>query len=342
MAGKIVSLRENMDRLELQDTRLHAALRSFAGAITSIERHIFRLYRDKLECAPPSLELERRQLLRDPEKETFESVSRRIESELSAAAGLIRTRLAGAVELTEVVMLLAGATHTIESGTQARERSLQEVNRELEAGMALQSVEDFRSHIRTQISSLTRVVEEMHQQNQLLLEDLQREMHNYRKQLDRASSDANRDPLTGLSNRRTMELRLNELIGAGIGFCLVLIDFNRFKFINDQFGHLAGDELLRAFAGRLLGQVREDDTAVRWGGDEFVVLLPVNLPDAMARSRILERQLSGEYRLEVEGRTLRLPLSLTMALAEYRRGETVEQVIARADTMLYASKASRT
>jgi diguanylate cyclase len=325
--------------LDLQDTRLQAALRSFAAAMTSVERHIFRLHKDKLECEPPSLELERRQLLRAPEKETFDSVARRIESELSATAGLIRTRLAGAVELSEIVMLLAGATHTIETGSHARERSLQEVNSQLEAGLKLQSVDEFRSHIRTQVTSLTRVVEEMHEQNMLLLEDLQREMKNYRSQLDRAAFDANRDPLTGLSNRRTLEIRLGELIGAGIGYCLILIDFNRFKFINDQYGHLAGDELLRSFASRLMAQVREDDTAVRWGGDEFVVLLPVNLPEAMSRSRILERHLSGDYRIEAEGRSVRVPLTFTMAIAEYRRGETAEQVIARADAMLYSAKA---
>lgn len=330
-----------MDRLDQQDTRMQALVRVFAGALTAIERHVFGLYRDKLQCQPPTLELERRQLLRATDRETLESVGRRVEYELRETASLIRVKLAGAVELSEVVMLLAGATHTIESGAQTRERRLQEVNSELEAGLRLETADDFRSHIRTQITNLTRVVEEMHAENQTLLEDLQREMRSYRRQLDEASSEANRDPLTGLGNRRTLELRLKELVDAEIGFCLVLIDFNRFKFINDQYGHLAGDELIRSFATRLQAQVREDDTAVRWGGDEFVVLLPVSLSDAMARARLLERHLSGDYRVTCDDRQARVQLGLTMAVAERRQGESAEQMMARADTMLYASKAMR-
>jgi PleD family two-component response regulator len=61
----------------------------------------------------------------------------------------------------------------------------------------------------------------------------------------------------------------------------------------------------------------------------------------MARSRVMERNLSGEYRLDCEGKHLRVPLTFTLAVAEYRRGETVEQVIARADSLLYSSKAGR-
>lgn len=341
MTGRIVSLRASMDELDRQDVRLQAAVRTLAGALTSIDRHLYGLYPEKLQAPAPSLAGERQRILRNQDPAVFEPVGRSIESGLSETASLIRSRLAGAVELAEVVMLLEAAARSIETDGERNRRGIEGISGGLREAMQLQTVDEFRAHIQAQVCGLTRILEEMKHQNDALLEDLQREMHSYRRQLDHASSVANRDPLTGLGNRRALEVRLAELVEARIPFCLVLIDFNRFKFINDHYGHLAGDELLRAFGLRLQAQIREDDTSVRWGGDEFVVVLPATLPDTMTRAKALERHLTGEYKVFAEDKTHRIQLSMTMAVVEHRTNETVEQLIGRADDLLYSTKTVR-
>lgn len=338
MSGRIVSLRENIERLDRLDVRLVAAAKALAGAISSVERHIFRLYPEKLNADAPSLSHEKHRILTNPEPETMEIAGRRLEQELSCAESLIRSKMAGSIELSEVLILLTATSQTLQTGTARRETTLDEIQGGLKRAVMVDDIEQFRAEVRNHIAYLNRHIEEMREENRQLLEDLQREMHTYRRQLDQASTDANRDPLTGLSNRRYLELQLAELVASKIPFCLVLLDFNRFKQVNDQYGHLAGDELLRAFASRLANQVREDDLAVRWGGDEFILMLPVSLPDALSRAKLLERHLSGDYRLQLGDQRFRVNLTFTIAVAEHKSGETVEQVIARADTLLYSRK----
>src|SRR6185369_14140809 len=86
------------------------------------------------------------------------------------------------------------------------------------------------------------------------------------------------DPLTGLYNRRHMEALLQEATRRssleGRPFCLVMADIDRFKAINDQHGHDAGDRVLKAVAGIFQDVLRGGDAVARWGGEEFMVLLP--------------------------------------------------------------------
>lgn len=89
-----------------------------------------------------------------------------------------------------------------------------------------------------------------------------------------AELQASTDLLTGLSNRRTAEERLRELQAAGTPYGVALLDLDRFKSINDTYGHEAGDRALRVFASVLPVGLREHDTAARWGGEEFLLVLP--------------------------------------------------------------------
>lgn len=147
---------------------------------------------------------------------------------------------------------------------------------------------------------------------------------------------ATRDSLTGLSNRRLGEERLAAEVARserhGHPLSVLLLDLNRFKDINDCYGHSAGDLVLKKFAERLSGAIRASDLAVRLGGDEFLLVLPECLPD---RIPILLKRL-GEF--EVLWKDEKLSVSSAAGWAGYQNGETPAQLLERADKVLYANK----
>ena len=104
----------------------------------------------------------------------------------------------------------------------------------------------------------------------------------YEIRLREAEQLASRDPLTGLDNRRRVEQDMEYRIARGTPFCVLMIDLNRFKLINDQYGHLSVDEVLKQSSQELRSQFRCPDVIARWGGDEFVAVLDSNLSGAEA------------------------------------------------------------
>ncbi|MBX5465396.1 MAG: diguanylate cyclase, partial [Clostridia bacterium] len=159
--------------------------------------------------------------------------------------------------------------------------------------------------------------------------------------VEQAERLARRDPLTGLANRRELEERLAEAIRearARRGLLAVMyVDLDNFKLVNDALGHEAGDAVLAAVARRLEGCVRGDETVARFGGDEFVVVLPrlsaVENAEAVAL-RIVRRL--GEP-VAWDGYQFSLTASVGIALYP-AAGETAEALLKNADAALYEAK----
>jgi diguanylate cyclase len=153
---------------------------------------------------------------------------------------------------------------------------------------------------------------------------------------------ATRDDLTGLINRRHMEelaaLEQRRAMRSGNLPCLCLLDIDHFKRINDQHGHAAGDEVLRLFARHAMASLREIDVLARWGGEEFLVLLPETRPDeARAGFERLKRLLSRD---DTWGAQAHMRVSFSAGLTAWRIGEPLRDALARADRALYQAKAS--
>lgn len=153
------------------------------------------------------------------------------------------------------------------------------------------------------------------------------------------------DGLTGLHNRRYLDTQLRTLFARakvrGRPLTICITDIDRFKLVNDQFGHDAGDEVLKEFSGRIRSTVRGADLACRYGGEEFVVVMP-DTPAEVA-ANVAER-----LRLMIEARPFQLrsgetPLMLTasMGIATLGPGiDTPEQLLKQADKALYEAKNS--
>jgi diguanylate cyclase (GGDEF)-like protein len=151
---------------------------------------------------------------------------------------------------------------------------------------------------------------------------------------------ARTDVLTGLANRRHADAVLRScLAGArrhGRDLCVVLVDIDRFKSVNDVHGHAAGDAVLRAVAARLADGLREEDLAARWGGEEFLLLLP----DADSAATVCERMRAAVADTPVltDDGTI-LTVTASFGWAAWTGDESPEQLVARADRALYAAKA---
>lgn len=144
------------------------------------------------------------------------------------------------------------------------------------------------------------------------------------------------DPLTGLYNRRFAEQRLAAEVARssrrGHRLSVLALDLNKFKEINDTYGHMAGDLVLQEFGARLNSAVRTSDLAVRTGGDEFLVILP----DCQGEE--VERILARLKDIEVVSNGRRIPVEYSAGWREYKAGDRAEDLLAGSDEALYANK----
>jgi diguanylate cyclase (GGDEF)-like protein len=150
------------------------------------------------------------------------------------------------------------------------------------------------------------------------------------------------DELTSLANRRHM----NEVLGAeerresppGQRVCIALLDIDFFKRINDQYGHAAGDAVLRTFAGAARVELRAGDVLARWGGEEFLLMLPNT---ALAEATLVLRRMAervGEMHISELG--LDLTVTFSAGLVERNGAEPFADTISRADRAMYIAKSS--
>lgn len=147
---------------------------------------------------------------------------------------------------------------------------------------------------------------------------------------------ANIDFLTQINNRRSFDLILRNIMDSQTvlshSFSVIMIDLDHFKKLNDTHGHLAGDQVLRSFAACLKKAIRDGDHLGRWGGEEFILLLPetnLNIASQVAeriRNLVHEQMFSG------------FSITASFGIAESRIGETPESLINRADQALYKAK----
>ena len=149
---------------------------------------------------------------------------------------------------------------------------------------------------------------------------------------------AHNDKLTGLCNRNYLDYLLgyefHNTIQSQTGFVIMMLDIDNFKFCNDHYGHDFGDKVLNLAAGKILENTRKTDTAGRYGGDEFMVILPSS---TIADAKIVAQRILEEvYQLVVEDSSAKI--SVSIGIASRTNEKEVSELIKKADTAMYKAK----
>ncbi len=189
----------------------------------------------------------------------------------------------------------------------------------------------------------TSVVQQSSRALRELLDNSKKETERLRLELEKAKEEAKKDALTGLANRRAFQEILGQLVqqdpADSPGHCIIIADLDHFKKVNDRYGHLLGDKVLKITAEAIKNVIKGQDTGVRWGGEEFAIILPhtslqgaraaaENIRSALARARIVKPN-TGEAVQQV---------TLSLGITQLVAGESMQQAIERADAALYRAK----
>lgn len=177
------------------------------------------------------------------------------------------------------------------------------------------------------------------------MEVVKSEVENLKKQLELSHKEAHSDALTGLANRRAMDKFISENINLSHAeeqpkLSCIILDIDFFKKINDQYGHLVGDSVLRFIAKILNNLTKGQDLVARFGGEEFIILLPhTSCRDAYTLANKLHEKFQSTA-LTIRDSNQKLNITVSFGIATYRTGEPVNDFIARADRALYLAKSS--
>ncbi len=220
-----------------------------------------------------------------------------------------------------------------------------EFDRELQNHMSQLSAQMDEAALRKVIGELVQDAQRMHGvafELSRKLESSTREVTSLTESLQRTQSETQLDSLTGLKNRRGLERAIEDLLRdqAGLtGSALLLADIDGFKSINDTFGHVLGDKVIRSVAHVLQTSIKGRDVAARFGGDEFAVLLPQT---TLAGAAILAEQIRESVARgrihRADGRESIGEVTLSVGVAVAELGESMEGLIERADAAMFVAK----
>jgi diguanylate cyclase len=177
------------------------------------------------------------------------------------------------------------------------------------------------------------------------LESSKQQVEKLHKELQSARGEALRDPLTGILNRRGFEgaakLTFDDESALAKGVCLLMVDIDHFKKVNDTYGHLFGDKIIRAIAETLKSKIRGQDAVARMGGEEFAVLLTeTDIEGARIVAESVRQSIERGKIRRNDNQEQITGITISIGVTQYSSGKSVVDLLDQADKALYVSKGS--
>jgi diguanylate cyclase (GGDEF)-like protein len=243
-------------------------------------------------------------------------------------------------EVKEILLVMARTAEGVGERDQRCACQITEVTARLEKMATLEDLSQIRTSLKKSATELKSSIERMTAEGKEAIAQLKTEVTRYQTRLEEAERVASSDALTGLRNRLWVENYIERRIGSTGPFCIVIVDIDEFKQVNDEHGHPAGDELLQQFSAELQSACRPKGIVARWGGDEFIVLLDCRFDEARAQIQRLKDWVCGNYTVHGRSGPEKLKVDASFGLAERKAGETAKNLLARADAEMYTQKAA--
>jgi diguanylate cyclase (GGDEF)-like protein len=245
-----------------------------------------------------------------------------------------------ASEVKEILLVMAHTAESVGERDQRCAAQFSEVTTRLASIANLEDLTEIRESIKNSAAELKTSIDRMTAEGNAAIDQLRAEVSTYHAKLEAAEEIASRDALTSLGSRLWVEGKIEEAFYVRTAFCVAFIDIDGFKRVNDEYGHPAGDELLKQFAQELRSACRTTDTLGRWGGDEFILMLTCGMAEARAQMDRLRKWVCGNYTLQLNSNPLNVLVNASMGLAERQDGDTLKELVERADAEMYNDKAT--
>ncbi|KUJ75995.1 diguanylate cyclase [Thiomicrospira sp. XS5] len=230
----------------------------------------------------------------------------------------------------------------IESWVNEAKSQHDELNNHMQAIDGLKNPDEIVSRLKTHVLPTIKHYQNETNALQAQIEETSDEIKQLKKELDKATAIAKTDDLTNIPNRRgfneIIESVMQEANDNQNSFALLVLDLDFFKKINDNYGHLVGDSILRYLAKSLHNETKGKDFIARIGGEEFVAILPHTGYDSALKVANSIRQKIASRPLQVRGDKKPINLTLSVGVAMYQLNETIESLFDRADKSLYMAK----
>jgi diguanylate cyclase (GGDEF)-like protein len=335
----MLSLKRSIHELEDAEERFHTAAECYVSAIRSVEEFDVTVDTGWSSSFHKELKSLCRKLAGEAQPDVLKLGVLEFRNHLSQHCDNFQQFLDGKDrDIQDIVDVLTRLSKELGSHADEDHVWLVQFGNRLKDVARLRTLAEVKAELNRTFAELTEFSEHLQRNTKSSIQEMRQQVESYKARLAHAEALAATDPLTGVVNRREGERLLAERIQAGEPFCVLMLDLNGFKSINDRFGHLCGDQVLKTFASRLSQHTRSEDVVCRWGGDEFLVILGCSLDHGVARARDLSMLCSEEQSVTTGDRTFSILVGCSVGIADRKAGESIDDLILRADQILYQQK----
>jgi len=324
------------------ESLLKAALDAFGSAITAMATASLIVYPQTSTIFKGRLDQLRLQLTPSASPEAMIQIGRQVDFELDHWSRQVGdSHQQSAVEVKQILELVAEMAQSVADRDSRYGQQFLQIGDAMLQIAELEDLREIRNSLAKNSTALKSCLVQMESDGKLSVAKLRLEMADYQVRLQLAELEASTDGLTKLYNRRGIDGHLTHLVKQRQLFCVAILDLNRFKYVNDTYGHQTGDDVLRQFSGELRACASSGEVVARWGGDEFMLVLETPLSEARLRAGVILDKVQGSYNVDGGRGPVTIQVTSSAGIAEWDESETMTALIGRADAAMYENKAAK-